>query len=120
MGAINPLRGEALLKTKSMGDFKLVFDVNAFCLAQMALDMTTDEIVAAFESRPGDVVIQRGLVYGAIQRSHECNIDEAGDIVSDAGLAVRDVIMSGLRAAFGVQEGKDAPRPRKPAKAGTG
>lgn len=116
---VSPLRGEAQIEGT---DKKLVFDVNAFCLAERASGKTTDEIVALVEADKADLFFLRLMIWAGLQRHHECTVAEAGDIVSDIGVrAAKAAMMAGLAAAFGVKaEGEESSRPRKKAAVGTG
>jgi hypothetical protein len=117
---VNPLRGEAALVAGAK-TYTLTFDVNAFCLAEKALAMPTDEIVQAIDTGSADLSFMRALIWAGLQRGHACTIAEAGDIVSDAGMAVaKSAMLAGLTAAFGLaQEDGDEMDPPKTAH-GTG
>jgi len=121
MTAINPLRGEAVLEAGGE-TFKLTLDVNAFCHVQAALDLKPRELVATFEEEPDDLVVARGLLWGALQKHHSCHIVQAGEIMADAGLPqVRVALAECLAACFGSAEGKQGGNPRRGRKTpGTG
>ena len=121
--AVNPMRGEAEL---AVGDrtLKLTLDVNSWCLIQPALGMKPMQIVSAFESDPDDMVVLRGLLWGALQKHHDCHLIEAGEIMADAGfLPTRSALTACLAAAFGTAdpEGKEVADPPEPRRSrGTG
>ncbi|MES3154343.1 hypothetical protein [Sphingomonas faeni] len=118
---MNRLRGEATL-AGGTSTYALVFDVNAFCLAEGALGRATDELVDDYDSGRRDLRLTRGLLWAGLQAKHACTISEAGDIMSDLGATpVQDAISAGLMAAFGVvTEGEDGAHPPKTAGDGTG
>lgn len=128
MVAINPLRGEAEL-VAGAATYTLVFDVNAFCLAEKALGLTTDEIIAAavgdrrrkVAPRP-DLEFLRAVTWAGLQRRQDLTVAEAGDVISDAGApAARGAMLAAFAAAFGVeQEGEDRPNPPPGDAPGTG
>jgi hypothetical protein len=111
--AANPLRGEAELQA---GDrtFKLVLDVNAFCCIQPVLNMKPRDILGTFEAEPDDMVVSRAILWGALQKHHDCHLVEAGEIMADAGLAETRVALTNcLAACFGAAEGKEQGNPPK-------
>jgi hypothetical protein len=126
---MHPLRGTAKVEGT---DIVLTFDVNAFCLAEMALGRTTDEIVEDFEAMrvaaatkargSANFPLMRGLFWAGLQKHRDCTIDEAAEIMSDLDLgAVRDALAAGMLAAFGAAEdGDKKDPPKRKAKAGTG
>ena len=119
---MNRLRGEAAL-VSGTSTYALVYDVNAFCLAETALGRPTDELVDDYDSGRRDLRLTRGLFWAGLQDKHPCTIAEAGDIMSDAGAEpVQDAVTSGLLAAFGAaQEGEQSENPtEEPNPPGTG
>lgn len=126
----NPLRGEAPL---AAGDasYTLCFDVNAFCYAEAQLAKTTDEIVFQVQDELSGWVVAsknpnalprlnsslvRGLLWAGLQKHHPgTHLVEAGEIMSDAGLANTVVaVTNAFFAAFGPPEAEGEKRPNPP------
>jgi hypothetical protein len=92
----NKFRGEADLDFTRMVDgeeksakFKLVFDANAFCEIEDLTGMNMGEMVDAMQS-PDKLSFKtiRAVVLGGLKRNHpELELNDAGDIISDAGLS---------------------------------
>ena len=138
MTAINPLRGEARLEGGEGRSFKLCFDVNAFCYAEERLGKTTDEIVALvaeefsawgnakLEGSPRiNASLTRALLWAGLQKHHPgTHLAEAGEIMSDAGIATTaGAVLNGFFAAFGKAEDgeeKNPPTSAAPTEPGTG
>jgi hypothetical protein len=130
MVAVNPLRGEASLDGGVRGPLKLCFDANAFCYAEERLGKSTDEIVemvsmefaswdkkalAAGATPKINANLTRALLWAGLQRHHPgIHLAEAGEIMSDAGLAhTVGALLSGFFAAFGNAEGEQGSRPQQ-------
>lgn len=111
---INPLRGEASIV---LGDFTkiLVFDVNAICLVENALDVTIFDLLGKLRTDDLSMIEARALLWAGLAKHHPCTLTEAGEVMSDAGMVpVVSALMSALAAAFGLAtEGKDDANPPK-------
>lgn len=121
----NALTGEVPF-TAGGATYKLVFDVNAFCLAEEALDgMTTDEMLDMLRRKRVGFRLVRAVIYAGLQANHPCHLIRAGEIISDAGLpASRSAVIAGfeaaLAAAAGAQEGSEPGEEKGPEGSGTG
>lgn len=121
----NKFRGEADLEfTREVNDkeepakFKFVFDANALC----AIEDITDLDMGGFLEKLSDPKklqfrMVRAFVWGACQKHHpDMTIEEAGDIISDAGL---EVVVETMRKAVSgampkVKEGAPGEAKAKP------
>lgn len=129
MVAVNPLRGEASLNAGARGSLKLCFDANAFCFAEERLGKTTDEIVemVSLEFASWDkkalqaggtpkinANLTRTLLWAGLQKHHpSTHMAEAGEILSDAGLATTvGALLNSFYAAFGEAEDEQSPHPQ--------
>lgn len=120
--AANPLRGQVTLPVGA-DTLILVFDANAFCIVEAALDMPTLDIVDRVTAGSADFRTLRALLWAAMSHHHPGSISDAGDVISRAGLAAtRDALIAGLAAAFGIKitEDKEAADPPAPGQSGTG
>ena len=123
----NPLRGEV---TVGDTDLVLVFDVNALCLAEEALGMTTDAIVQDFQAMCDAMVegqrgalnlrLLRALFWAGLQRHRSCEMDEAARLMPVPLSIAQNAIVAALLAAFGGAEGGEDSRPPRKGKASTG
>ncbi|WP_426257181.1 hypothetical protein [Sphingomonas sp. DC1400] len=113
MGA-NPLRGEATVFAAGRM-FRLVFDVNALCLAEAAMNSTTDAIILALERDTVDLQNVRAMIWAGMQAEHPSSLARAESLIEDLGYAgAKDAVLAGLRGAFGLAaEGGDSSHPRK-------
>lgn len=114
VAGVNPLRGEANLV---IGDFTkiLVFDVNAICLVENALDLPIYDLLGKLKTDDLSMIEARALLWAGLAKHHPCTLTEAGDVMSDAGMIpVTLALLSALAAAFGLAtEGGDGKNPPK-------
>lgn len=87
------MRGEA-----TVGDYRLVFDFNALCLAEEH----TGPLGAAMENMgAGSLKAIRALFWAGLQRNHEMSIEDAGQVVQEIGVdEVSAAIAKGIESAF--------------------
>lgn len=113
----NRLRGEARIGGT---DKTLVFDINALCSAEQALDTKIAELLPAL-AEGVSLVSLRALVWAGLQRMHPCTMEEAGDVISDAGMEpVMAAMQEAMAGAFPQEERKANPRKRAQGGSGSG
>lgn len=115
--AANPFRGEAELVVGEK-TYKLVMDANALIFTQGLLKRKPREMVQSLFADPEDTELVRGLLWGCLQKHHECHVIEAGEILSDAGEAETCAALLLVAAeAYGIgkeEEGGDRENPPTP------
>lgn len=111
--AANPLRGEASVFAAGRS-FRLIFDVNALCLAEAAMSRTTDAIILALEQETVDLTSVRAMIWAGLQSQHPCPLCRAERLIEEVGFpTAKDAVLTGLRGAFGLAaEGGDGSHPR--------
>lgn len=115
----NPLRGEATLVAGTAA-YTLVFDINALCLAEEALGMEVDELLARYSGGTSARLV-RGLVWAALQAKHPCSLAEAGAIISEVGFVeAKATLEKALLLAMPVQEEGEPPKKANRGRVGTG
>lgn len=118
----NPLRGEAAFRAGDR-DLTLVFDVNTFCELEADTGLTTDEVIERVQGRPSFSLL-RSIFCAGLQEKHPgTSKAEAGQIMSDAGVAeITRSLHDALRAAMPeAKEGSEnPPKAARKGKAGTG
>ena len=121
----NPIRGEVPLACGAR-TYTLVFDFNALCTLESALNKKANEIVQMLAGEvSGDMV--RTLVWAGLQEYWpEVELRQAGRVVGEAGVQTcLDKVIESFRLAFPRPEDANATEdpPKSPAKArkvGTG
>ena len=114
----NPLRGEATLAAGGIA-YTLVYDINALCMAQEAVDVDIDVLLEEVE-RGKRLSIIRALLWAGLARRHSCSLLDAGDIMTAAGVkATAEAVRGGLVAAFPAAVEDAAPANPPPPAAGT-
>lgn len=103
----NKFRGESELTfmrdidgEQKEAKFKLVYDANAFCEIEDNIKLTLGELHDAM-SDPKKMSMKsvRGIFHGGLIRHHpDLTLADAGDIMSDAGMAE---VMDAMKRAFG-------------------
>lgn len=95
------MRGEA-----TVGDYRLVFDFNALCLAEEY----TGPLGVAMESMgAGSLKTIRALFWAGLQRNHAMSIEDAGGLVQEIGVdEISAAIAKGIESAFA-----KSPKPKK-------
>lgn len=114
----NPLRGEASLIA---GDatYTLSLHINALCEAEDALGMDIDEILSRYAGG-ASMRVTRALIWAGLQDKHPCSIDQAGDIMTAAGVpAAKASLEKALISAMPPEEGGKSDPPKR-GKGGTG
>ena len=110
----NPLRGEAIVLAAGRS-YRLVYNVNALCLAEAAMNRTTDAIILALEHDTVDLRNVRAMVWAGLQAEHPCPLSVAESLIEEIGFAeAKAAALTGLRGAFGLAtEGRDGADPRR-------
>ena len=115
----NPLRGEAALVVGEVS-YTLVFDINALCLAEEALGMEVDELLARYSAGTSARLV-RGMIWAALQAKHPCTLDAAGAIISEVGFVpAKAALEKALLLAMPVQDEGSPPKKATRGRAGTG
>jgi len=114
----NALRGEASFEAAGK-TYTLCCHVNALCEAEDALGMDIDVLLAKYAGGTS-VRLVRGLVWAGLQQKHPCTIEEAGEIIADAGFlnakaALEKALMNAMPPEATAEE-----NPPKRGRAGTG
>lgn len=112
----NALRGEAAL-----GEFTLVFDVNAFCDIEDATGFGISRLNVELNSDPSFSLI-RTIIRAGLQAKHPgIDLLETGRIISDCGIEeTGEAMMKALSQAMPEVADDTANPPKKMAKGGTG
>jgi len=100
----NPHRGEVTL---SAGDktYTLVFTINAVCALEKLLEKGVDEIMM----ERGKVTNVRAMLWAALLRHHKMEVDDAGDVMDEAGAEATGVaVTKAVALAFPPPGGKGA------------
>lgn len=127
----NKFRGESEItfmrevepgKPEKEARFKLVFDANAFCEIEDSLGLTLGELSDVMtDPRKLSMKGVRAIFHGGLLRHHpDTTIEDAGDIMSDAGI---EVVMAAMKEAFGgalKKPGEAKPPKARKGKRGTG
>ena len=121
----NKFRGEADLVYERDTDAgprtttkKLVYDANALCEIEEAIEMNLGELLEAMSDvKQIGMRTVRGILYGGLQKNHPApSVQEgltiAGDIISDAGFEdTMEAIQKAMGGAMpGKRKGKAAPK----------
>lgn len=112
----NRVKGEAAL-----GDYTLVFDINAMCLLEEETGLKTGELLAKMQEGIG-ISELRSFIWAGLQDRHpEITIKAAGGVIGDFGIEESlKALEEAITAAFASDQKATPARPRKAAKAGTG
>lgn len=116
---MNPMRGEAALQA---GDttYTLICDINALCEAEAELGVDIDELLGRYSTGTSTRLV-RGLVWAALQAKHPCSIEQAGEIITEAGfLPAKAALEKALMLAMPQPEEGKPPKKATRAQAGTG
>jgi hypothetical protein len=92
----NPNRGEVELKA---GDktYTLAFTINSVCELETMLDKSVGEVVADM----GRVSVVRAVLWAGLRHHHKVDLEQAGQIMHEAGAAVTaQAINQALAMAF--------------------
>ncbi|QQN73954.1 hypothetical protein [Croceicoccus sp. YJ47] len=115
----NAIRGETTLKAGEE-TYTLLCDINALCLAEEQLGMDIDMLLARYSGGTSTRLV-RGLLWAALQAKHECTIEQAGNIITDAGfLSAKAALETALLLAMPAPEDKKPGKAPRKAKVGTG
>jgi len=106
----NALRGMTELRAGEEV-YSLLLDINALCELESELDQSFDVILGRY-SAGSSVSLVRALVWAGLRHSHPCSIEEAGDIVTKAGVArAREAVEKALVSAL-PEEDSENPQKR--------
>lgn len=116
---MNPFRGESPLVVDGRA-YTLVLDFNAICVAEGELALDMDQIVLNLDQRLSFTLL-RALVWAGTRKHHpEITLEQAGNLCSDAGLAVvREAVGQAMLRTLG-KEKEGGKNPPKRGRAGTG
>lgn len=112
----NLVRGESELvvgEGRNARRFKLVLDANAFCEIEGALNIGLPELMRTLAQKPS-IRVFRALLYGALYREHRMTVEEAGDLIGEAGFDLITERIEALVASAMPQEGDLPPGKTKP------
>lgn len=92
----NPHRGEVSLKAGEK-TYTLAFTINSVCELENHLDKSLSDIVAGM----GRVSVVRAVLWAGLRHHHGVSIEEAGDIMHEAGAAATsEAINEAMMLAF--------------------
>lgn len=116
----NPLRGEASFQAGSETK-TLVFNVNVFCELEADTGLAINQIVEDIQGKPSFTVL-RDIFRAGLQVKHPGTTkEEAGDIISDAGMeAATEALRDAIQAAMPAPKEAGPVNPPKRSRAGTG
>lgn len=96
-------------KEHKLGKYTLTYDMNALCAAEEQVGPLPALMVDPV--RAGSVKTIRSLVWAGLIRKHDVDMNEAGDIIDEVGLAlaakaVQDALQKAYPQKSGDGEGK--------------